>query len=168
MRICMNIVFPSNIKIVSVNKQYELKRGKQGKIYGFYLNPEVAAMMNYIQKSLKDQGYKPSDISNEWGAFQVEFAVLMKENYFKRDLDNTLKHSLDSIFRYFGRNDVMIIDIHAHKYLNPNADFEALMVAIEGVGFDDKLWNLDRWEITEKPKSNEPSPEIPLITKEST
>ena len=137
------IIFPPDIKIVSVNSQYEPKHAKGGKIIGFYLNPDVAKMMKFIQTAMKAQGLKKTDIPNNWGLFRVDYLFIFKENIFKRDVDNCCKHAQDAIFRYFGRNDAQILEFTARKYLNPSAEFESIKCVIEGLGSDSRLYNLD-------------------------
>lgn len=137
------IIFPSDIKVASVNSQYEPKRASGGKIIGFYLNPAVNRMKAFIQKSLKDQGYDKRQITNDWGLLKCTYVYIFKENIFKRDVDNGIKSTQDAIFQYFGRNDSTILEVHAYKFLNPSAEFESMKCVIESLGSDSSLYNLD-------------------------
>lgn len=137
------IIFPDDIKLASVNSIYEPKHAKGGKIIGFYLNPDVVRMKKHIQTSMKAQGLKRHDIPNNWGLLKVSYIFIVKENIFKRDVDNFLKASQDAIFSYLGRNDATILQLEAAKYLNPSAEFESMKCVIEGLGSDSRLYNLD-------------------------
>ena len=137
------VIFPDWIKIVSVNEQYSPRYSRRGKLIGFYRNPEVVNMMNHIKNSMAESKVPNDLIKDDWGYLEVSVAIIMKQSFNKRDLDNTLKHSLDAIFQYLNINDSRIISINCRKYLNSGIPNEAMLVSVESLGSDPSLYILD-------------------------
>lgn len=138
-----SVIFPDWIKIVSVNEQYSPRYSRRGKLIGFYRNPEVINMMNHIKNSLSESKIPNSLITDDWGYLEVGVVIIMKQSFNRRDLDNTLKHSLDAVFQYFNVNDSRVISINSRKYENTDINNEAMLISIEPLGWDPNNYKLD-------------------------
>lgn len=137
------VIFPDWIKIVSVNEQYSPRHNRRGKLIGFYRNPEVVNMMNHIKNSMSEAKIPNDFIKDDWGYLEVSIAIVMKQSFNKRDLDNTLKHSLDAVFQYLNINDSRVVSIHCRKYENCGINNEAMLLSIDALGCDPSVYKLD-------------------------
>ena len=147
------IIFPDWIKIVSVNEQYSPRYNRRGKLVGFFRNPEVIHMMNHIKWVLGEDKVQNNLITEDWGYLEVSIGIIMKQSFNKRDLDNTLKHSLDAVFQYFNINDSRVISIKCRKYENLGIPNEAILIAIDALGSDPSIYRLDN--VIQNKESNE-------------
>jgi hypothetical protein len=68
-------------------------------------------------------------------ALDLTFQVTFNANFFKRDLDNTIKTFQDAIFTHLGLNDSKVVSIHGWKTIMPGASEELICVKLKESNF---------------------------------
>jgi Holliday junction resolvase RusA-like endonuclease len=68
-------------------------------------------------------------------ALDLTFQVTFSANFFKRDLDNTIKTFQDAIFKHLGLNDSKVVSLHGWKTIMPGAQEELICVKLKESSF---------------------------------
>jgi len=96
-------------KFISVNQAY-----LNGRAGSKYLSDEAKRMKSQIHHMLSHSRVKDKKIDVD-SLLSVKYGFYIKNGYYKRDLDNMVKLMQDSIFEYFGVNDVFVSKIETYK-----------------------------------------------------
>ena len=125
-------------RITSVNESYRAKvswvAGKP--VAQIYKSAEVKKEFAAIVEQLKMIDF---DVEAPWiktaKALDLTFQVTFNANFFKRDLDNTIKTFQDAIFTHLGLNDSKVVSIHGWKTIMPGAKEELICVKLKESDF---------------------------------
>lgn len=103
--------------IPSVNSMYILDGGRK------ILDPVLRVQRRKIWQQLEIMGYKKDTIPQDC-KLTIEVGFYLKSSINKRDLDNMLKYTIDSIAEYFNFNDNRIYKLACYKRLVLDANEE--------------------------------------------
>lgn len=128
-------------RAVSVNQSYRasIKNGHAV----MYKTKECKDYIKELQDQM-DYLETPEWIHDKKMAFKMYVKVLVREGFFQRDLDNTLKAIQDAIARSpkFGFNDSRIVHITCEKQIIPGSPHETIVVNLEESLMDPIFSNL--------------------------
>lgn len=120
-------------KILSVNALYGAKLSFYGSrpIATMYKKGDARKMEEYIREQVKilDIPNKHPWI-NEKTLFKLNFTVIFKSGYLRRDLDNCCKNLIDGIWRAMNLNDSHIVEIQCEKTLCKEFPEEKILVEL--------------------------------------
>lgn len=121
------------------------------------VNESYRAKINWVNGKPVAQIYKSADVKKEFAvitdqlkmidfdkeapwlktakALDLTFQVTFSANFFKRDLDNTIKTFQDAIFKHLGLNDSKVVSLHGWKTIMPGAQEELICVKLKESNF---------------------------------
>lgn len=125
-------------RITSVNESYRAKinwvNGKP--VAQIYKSSEVKKEFAVITEQLKMIDFdKEAPWLKTATALDLTFQVTFSANFFKRDLDNTIKTFQDAIFKHLGLNDSKVVSLHGWKTIMPGAQEELICVKLKESNF---------------------------------
>ena len=125
-------------RITSVNESYRAKiswaAGKP--VAQIYKSADVKKEFTAITEQLKTVDFdKEAPWLKTATALDLTFQVTFNANFFKRDLDNTIKTFQDAIFKHLGLNDSKVVSIHGWKTIMPGAPEELICVKLKESNF---------------------------------
>lgn len=125
-------------RITSVNESYKAKiswaTGRP--VAQIYKSNDVKKEFATITDQLKQIDFdKEAPWLKTATALDLTFQVTFNANFFKRDLDNTIKTFQDAIFTYLGLNDSKVVSIHGWKTIMPGAPEELICVKLKESNF---------------------------------
>lgn len=138
-------------RITSVNESYRAKvswvAGKP--VAQIYKSAEVKKEFTAITDQLKMIDFdKEAPWIKKAEALDLTFQVTFNANFFRRDLDNTIKTFQDAIFTYLGLNDSKVVSLHGWKTIMPGAKEELICVKLKESDFQYKI----QGQVTEESK----------------
>ena len=117
------------------------------------VNESYRAKINWVNGKPVAQIYKSADVKKEFAvitdqlkmidfdkeapwlktakALDLTFQVTFSANFFKRDLDNTIKTFQDAIFKHLGLNDSKVVSLHGWKTIMPGAQEDLICVKLK-------------------------------------
>ncbi len=139
-------------RITSVNESYRAKinwvAGKP--VAQIYKSSEVKKEFSAIMQQLKMIDFdKEAPWLKTATALDLTFQVTFNANFFRRDLDNTIKTFQDAIFTHLGLNDSKVVSLHGWKTIMPGAQEELICVKLKESDFQYKIQGQTT---TEEPK----------------
>jgi Holliday junction resolvase RusA-like endonuclease len=118
--------------IPSLNDMYKIGRGRGGRTW-LFLNPEVDDYKSKVKADMIKQGvsdafakYKDMDV-----ALELEVLCVFKQNFWRRDVTNTVKATEDAVSEVIQINDNRNIRLSSQKILNDRDDKEYLIIVIK-------------------------------------
>ena len=105
-------------KLESLNNMY--LTGSSGRKVWTYLNPVIQSLKDEIKKQLNLQSIKDhfSNVDIEKDGMALDIQFVLKNNIWRRDVDNMLKYTIDSFAEASGLDDRRMIKQHSEKIIN--------------------------------------------------
>lgn len=134
------IKYSNKTKIPSINNMYKI--GRNGNKVWMYLNPDVQEYKDHIRHSILKQGVADYFRDKTNICIELEILAVFSENFWVRDISNTVKATEDAFAETIKVDDRFNIRVCSRKLFNDKDNNEYLIITAK---YSDKKSSENTW-----------------------